>query len=631
MSLESLISNAQNYASEVTDDARRALDDAASMVAAVGFSIPSFDPVQLPDQPSQSLDAVAPILSDVPMELPAEPDGAPDFQDIAPIDPGESPSLGVQAPTLTLPDTPSQVPEFLDAAPGIITSFEFPAPPDELMDPSITAPAVLERSAPDAPQVMLPVFSAAAPLDDTRAPTNLEGQLSAAYSSTALSTIQMLDGFVDAQLRQVNPQFHTQMERIEKQLEVYLAGGTGLKPEVEDAIYSRAREKNDVEARRVRDEAYREAASRGFTLPTGALMSAVARARQEAANNNLKASSDIAVMQAEMEQKNLQFAVTASASLRATMLQAALSYHQNLISINGQALEYAKATLSAVIETYNTAVKAFSLKLDAYKAEAVVFETRLKSAMAGIELYQAEVKVLETLTSVDRVKVEVYRARIDSLRSYADVYKSQIDAVLGRASLEKLKLDLFQSQVQAYSARVQGKTAEWQGYTAAIGGENAKAQVYRTQVEAFGAQVQAYRAGIEAKSEAVRAAAVTNRAKADQYSATLSGYAAVVQARGEVARTKLENQRQEILAFQAASQAAVANAQVQNEYYKSVSLVGIENAKLRMTAQIQDGETRRAFGQAIATLGTSSANVYASLAGSAASGLNTLVARSEEV
>ena len=52
--------------------------------------------------------------------------------------------------------------------------------------------------------------------------------------------------------------------------------------------------------------------------------------------------------------------------------------------------------------------------------------------------------------------------------------------------------------------------------------------------------------------------------------------------------------------------------------------MGIENAKLQMTAQIQTAESAREFGKSIATLGTASAQVYAGLAGAAMSGMNTL-------
>ncbi|WP_157979314.1 hypothetical protein, partial [Rhodoferax ferrireducens] len=119
---------------------------------------------------------------------------------------------------------------------------------------------------------------------------------------------------------------------------------------------------------------------------------------------------------------------------------------------------------------------------------------------------------------------------------------------------------------------------------------------------------------------------MTNEARARQYSASMSGYQTMVQARGEVARTKLENQRQVIVAFQAQTQATVAGYQVTNEYYKSTSMVGIANAELQMKAMLGEISSRKDYGAAIASLGASNAKVYADMAGAAMSGMNTLVA-----
>jgi hypothetical protein len=624
MAVADLITTAQDYAGTVTGDALRALSDATRLVMAVGYSIPDSPKVDLPKQPNAPRDMSPPDLAPINLDLPPDPQGAPGFQDISAIEAGAQPVLAATVPIIALPTSPAQLADFLLQAPGIDTGFTFPLPPDELLHPLITPPALIDRTAPSAPQVSLPVFGALAPVDNTVAPTDLEGSFAAAYRDAAPSTITMVNGYVDAMMAKYNPRFAEQMGRIEAQLASYLDGGTGFKPAVENAIYARARDKNDAEARRTRDAAYSDAASRGFTLPMGALMSAMQQARQSAADNNATAAREIVVLQAEMEQKNLQFAVTTSAGLRTALLSASLSYMQNLSSINGQALDYAKSVLGTIIEAYNIAAKVYGVKLDAYKAEAFVYETRLKSSMAGIELYQAEIKALESLTNVDRAKVDVYRARIESLRAYADVYKAQVDAVLGRASLEKLKLDLFQTQVQAYSAQVQGKNAEWQGYSAAIEGESAKVKMYGAQVDAFQAEVQGYKAGVEARGEVVRAQALTNQARAAQYSATLSGYSAVVTARGEKARTQLENQRQEIVAFQAQVQAAIGNAQVQNEYYKATSSVAISNAEMRLRAMVEGGNSQRAFGASIASLGTANAQIFGSLASSAMSGINSL-------
>jgi len=624
MSVESLISAAQGYAATVANQANTAMQAASNSIQAVGYSIPNFYPVTLPSAPPTDVSLDMPVLDGVTLDLPAEPDAVLTFQDISAIEVGVAPTLVATLPTITLPTEPSRVAEFTNVAPTIDTSIVFPSPPDELLNPLIQAPTLTDRAEPDKPQTMLPVFGAIAPVDNTAAPTNIEARFASAYADATPGTVAMLDGYVDAMLAKFNPRYTEQMAAIENQLAKYMQGGTGLNAAAENAIYERARQKNAAEARRVRETAIRDAASMGFTMPTGAMNAAIQNARQAGADNNAASAREIVVMQAEMEQKNLQFAVTTSAGLRTTLLNAALSYYQNLISINGQALDYAKAILSSIIEVYNTAVKAYGVKLDAYRAEAAVFETRLKSAMAGIELYRSEIAALEALSNVDRSKVDVYKARIDALTSLSNVYRAQIEAVQGRVGLEKLKLDVFQSQVQSYSAIVQAKNAEWQGYSAAMDGQTAKVKIYSSQVDAFNSQVNGFKATIEAKSEVVRAQATTNKARADQYSAILNGYQTVVQARGEKAKTQLENQRQTIIAYQAKTQATVANAQVRNEYYKSVSMVGIANAELQMKAMMEEIKSKQNYSSSLAQLSSANGSVYASLASSAMAGMNTL-------
>lgn len=626
MSVPGLITAAEARTSGFVSDANDALNAATSAVERMGYTVVSYPGSTLPPPPPASITLTPPTLSDVTLDLPPEPSDVLLFQDISAIVPGTLPTLSATSPTIDLPTTPSQLAGFTQSAPAINTSIAFPEPPDALLNPLIDAPILVDHDIPEKPQVSLPAFTALSPVDTSEVPTDLQGSFDRAYHGAAPEMITMINGYVDAQLTKINPQYSTQMAAIESQLTKYLAGGTGLSTTVEDAIYARAQAKNDVEAKRVQDAAFADNAARGFTLPGGALMSALARARQDAANNNAKQATDIAVAQAEMEQKNLQFAVTTSAGLRTAMLNATLSYMQNLSTLNGQAMEYAKTVLSSIIEMYNTSVKAFSVKLDAYRAEAAVYETRLKGALAGIELYKTEIDALQALTVVDRTKVEVYSARIQTLVSLANVYRSQIEAVQGRVGLEKLKLDVFQTQVQAYSAQVQSKNAEWQGYTAAIGGQTAKAQIYNTQVTAFGAQVQAYKTQVEAQAETVRAISTSNDARARQYSATMSGYQTVVAARGQVASTKLENQRQQVIAFQAQTQTAVANAQVANEYYKSVSLVGVENAKLSIEAMLSSASNAREYAKTLAQLHSANASIHGNLAGAALAGMNTLSA-----
>lgn len=630
--VQGLIDGAQSRTDRFVDAADRAMTEAIGLVGHIGYVTPnpdsalqSLSQVGLADKPGKSLTALASLPEFEPVVMdpttPVKPMGP--TTPISPIVPGPAPVFTDVPLAPNEPTKPSALREFMGRAPVINTSVVLPAAPALI---PVTAPDVTARTEPSAPQVMLPSFSATMPGDNVVAPTDLAGSFSAAYREAAPSTIAMINGYVDAQLTKMNPRYHEQMGAIESQLAKYLQGGTGLAANVEKAIFDRARERNDSEAKRLTDAAYTEAAGRGFTFPTGALSSIVQRARQDAVNNNNKTTNEILVMQAEMEQKNLQFAVTTSAGLRTAVINATLSYMQNVTAINGQAIEYSKTVLSSIIEMYNTSVKMYSIKLEAYRAEAAVYETRLKSAMAGVELYRVEVAALQAMTQVDHAKVEVYQARIAARGAEINVYKTQVEAVVAAASLEKLKLEMFQSTVQAYGAEVQAKTAEWNGYSAAWQGEVAKSNDFRAKAEAFRAKVDGYKANIEGQAKVAEGIAMNNKSIAESYTAAVNAYSSEVHAKGEKARVEVQNQSQKVHAFQVKAQAELANAQAGVEYYRAVSSVALEKARITMQAQIAEADSVKAFGHTMAQLGTANATIHANLAGSAMSGINTLAA-----
>lgn len=624
---EQLVQDARTYAAGVMENANDAIEDMQDRIDEVGFTVVSVTGVNLPSDPPIPDPLIAPDLNPVDLTLPAEPGAAPLFQDISAIELSPVPRFDTPAPTILLPDLPGVLPDFLEQAPQVNTSFTFPTVPDALTNPLPMEPTVGDYPIPVAPQIILPTFDTPKPEGDIEAPTDYAAQFVTAYRDAQPGMVAAVDGYLDGFITRFNPRYHVAMASIEAQLERLLAGGSGLNPAVENQIYERARSKGAAEHRRVERAAWSDAAARGFTLPDGVLQSSLRQARQGAADNNAAAAREIVIKQAEMEQANLQFAVTTSVGLRTALLSAMLAYHGNLVQLNGQALESAKAIVGAAIDVYNASIRAFAARLDAWKAEAAVFETRLKAALAGIELYQAEIQALLAMVNVDRAKVDVYKARIDSLQSAALVYRSQIEAVVSKAGLERLKLDLYEAKVRGFNARVQGKELEFRGYTAAIQGQEAVARVFQTQAQAHTSQVNAFRAEVDAKAEVVRAAAATNQARASQYSAVLSGYSAVVQARGEVARTKLENQRQEIMAFQAESQAQIANATLRADVYKAKSQVIIEKFRLDTSTMFQAAGQNLERSKAIAQMGVSSAQVYSSVAASTMSGMNTLIAQ----
>ena len=313
-----LVNGAQTYTGELVTAAKAAMESATT-AAQIFVTFPEYAKASFPDKPPTSISSTLPTMVDATFVEPDAPTSELIFQDIADLDNGEAPVLDAVSPEITLPDGPSQLTEFMTVMPEVETKFDFPMPPDELHAP-IDFPLINTRTEPHKPVIGLPTFDATKPADIGAAPTDYERRFEAAYKSAAPATMTLVSGYVDAMLNKYNPQYTGAMAAIETQLEKYLAGGTALAPEVEAAIFARAQERNDREASRLSDAIYNESAARGFTIPNGAINSQIQHARQDATNNNNKTTNEIIVMQAEMEQKNLQFAVTTSAGLRLSLI-----------------------------------------------------------------------------------------------------------------------------------------------------------------------------------------------------------------------------------------------------------------------------------------------------------------------
>ncbi len=627
--VDTIIDDARSYASSSQTAAAALVNSAQSAISGLGsvFTIsgPTIEAI-----PNVDLGIDVPTFQGVAFETGAEPTDPSGLQNLPSIGQDAVPTLTASVPTFNAPASPSALANFSGTAPTINTNLQFPTLPAELEGITFVAPTLTDRTAPTAPAIVMPTFDATRPTDDITPPTDLAEDFEAAYRNISPTMFAALNAQMDTLITRYNPEYHNQLAALESRLTDYVQGGSALPTAIEDAIYERTKDKVNAETRRARDTAYTEAARRGFTLPDGTLNAALTQARQSGSDNLARAATDIAVKQAELEQQNIQFAITTSTQLRNAALNAALSYHGNLVSLNGQALEYSKAVLQAAVQVYDALVKAYAAKLDAYKAEASVYEARIKGALSLVEVYKAEIGALEALTRVDMAKVDIYKSRIDALNSLAGVYRSRIDAVLGQAQVEKMKIELYGAQVQAYGVQAQAKSAEWSGYSAAVSGQEARFRAYGEEVRAYSARVEAYRALLQARQAQVESVTSYNQGVLAQYVAKVEGYKAKVDARAKVASTEIELQRSQLFAAEAAFKAAESQARITQEYYKTKAMIGVEEFRALATAALEGARLNSHQIEAVAQTALSGAKVYEGLASSALAGMNTLVTKADQ-
>lgn len=429
--------------------------------------------VDIPDVTVDMLPITTPVPNFVIPDAITRPDLTPQF----PNSPTE-PTL-YDVPALALPNAP----EFTAALPDIDLNITPPSPLTEIPpsapelnaivlpdDPSYTlpdVPSLLAINLPAAPILTIPEFTDS--LDDLANPPS--GSLSfiePTYSST------LLDG-------------------LKEFLEDWVRGAaTGLDPDVEQAIWNRAREREDVNAVRGIDTARNNYAGRGFAVPMGAMQIAIMNVMQDAVNKSSGLSREIMVKQAELEQQNRQFAVTTGVQLEGQLL----TYSNQVAQ---RAYEVANAVLRATIDLYQVTVSGYNAKVQAFATKAQVWRQRVEVELSNLEIYKAELEAQKLIGELNVQNVEIYKALLQGVLANVEAYKAQVEAANVKSSINRNIIDTFVARIQAFGELVRAKAVEYDGFASQIKAEVSKADVFKAQADAFKSQVDGYAAMTNAK------------------------------------------------------------------------------------------------------------------------------------
>lgn len=158
---------------------------------------------------------------------------------------------------------------------------------------------------------------------------------------------------------------------------------TGIAPNVEAAIWERARVREAANTNRKVQEAIRTFAMRGFAKPPGALAVETQAAIQESVSANSTVSRDAAIKQAELEQSNRRFSMEQAWKVQEGLIQ----YMSQRMA---RALETAKALQQFYVDVYAQDVNKLNALVQEYKArvdaEVSVFRAEIDKNIAEANL-----------------------------------------------------------------------------------------------------------------------------------------------------------------------------------------------------------------------------------------------------
>lgn len=542
----------------------------------ITFAPPTIHPVfpLPPSAPALSVPtppAVTQILWTAPA-IPAPFTGTLDVQDFMPA------AFDTLPPVMSFPAAPTAFSDSIPDAPGVDLAFEMPTLTVSLPSP----PALLSLNISKFDGLNLPAaLDSNVPVLEAVAPSVREYVPGAAYTSSLLQAMQ-------ASLQ----------DRIEN-------GGTGIKPEVEQAIWDRAREREfrsqaDALAELERMEEL------GYALPPGVFLDARVKIQTETNYTTAGLSRDIAIKQAELEQENVKLALA-----NATQLEGSLMTYRN--QVEQRLFDSCRYATEAGISLYNAKVQAYTAFVDAYKTKVAIYEAQIRGELARVDVYKTQIQAEQAKADINKSLVEEYRVLTEVALSNVEIFKAEISAIQARATIESLKVQIYGEQVRGYSAKVNAFTAGVEGFRAQISAEATKQDAYKSQVQAYTARVEAGAKAAEVRIEEFKGRISAKNAEYDGYKAIVGAESARVQALATNNTSVAEVYKATVQGLASYNEVLTKQWQVSIDQAQRVTEIGIAaakaNAELYMTTRSLASDAAKVGAQVNAQLGAAAMGV----------------------
>lgn len=361
------------------------------------------------------------------------------------------------------------------------------------------------------------------------------------------------------------------------------AGGTGLPPAVEQALWERAASREDIAIARDVSAAAVEFSSRGYTLPPGALVARIDAVRAEGALRKQGLGRDILIQVSSTHIENLRFACTQ-----------ALAAENMLIGLWGQmaqrGLEVAKIQLDSELALLNANIAIYNAKQGARQNSANVRRLALEERAQELQAYRAELDGELAKGQINEQRVRVFSELYRALQADVELYKAEMQGAQLESELQRNEVEKYKAGVQATAEMIQADKVRFDAYESRVKGETAKAGLLESQARAYSAYV-------SGKSTVAEIAIKNQRAELDQQELELRAFVAglesdkaVLQAQVAAITANAEAHKTNTARFVAQAQAETAIAEVDQKAWDSQVRNSIALYEAEMRKVIADME-----------------------------------------
>jgi len=195
-------------------------------------------------------------------------------------------------------------------------------------------------------------------------------------------TIQYLNAQSDAWIAKYFPSITGCLRTIPDEWLCGVIGGSkpfGIDSTIFDLVWHNARDRAYRTANSETEEIAIAFSARGFSLPSGALVDAIARAEERASDAILEVNIQQAIKDADIKNELLQFAVAQSITYKTAIMNSLVDFYRTWLTVPDKDIERARIKAQAMSALYS-ALSAY------YNVEISFEELRLRAAQTDAEI-----------------------------------------------------------------------------------------------------------------------------------------------------------------------------------------------------------------------------------------------------
>lgn len=355
------------------------------------------------------------------------------------VDTSTAPTFNVPEPILNIPTDPLPAVGEAPSTVPVISDFAL----DDPTLPTVDSISLATMSLPTSPDVVIPLFGGVAPTINAELPTTELEFAEEAYQSALADSLRTA-------------------------LLATLTGPSGYSTDAETALFDLSTEEEQYKLRAEVEAILDGAGERGFhRLDGGTGFAAALRMNEYAAARN-DVSRKIAAKQMELEQANIEAAITDIIALEGRYMQA----HSEMAN---RALDAAKYVNEAALKVYNLQIEHYNAAVDKYRADVEVYKAQIEGVKATVKVYEAEIEGVAAVAEGNSILAAYYAAQIDYLQTAAKKYQATMEGRAAHLKVQKAQLQGYGAAIEGFAATIEGRTAEITAYLAQVEAVKAEA------------------------------------------------------------------------------------------------------------------------------------------------------------